>query len=113
MNFRLIAFLLYQLYHQGKSSYFQLVKWYSNYLSICTITKPTIPKSTIKAGNGISGSIAVPPIFLTVPHLKAAPFVGLSGGGTVGMAKIAFFLFFIFVAICRANPSFWRARAAP
>lgn len=113
MKFCIIAFLLYQLYHQGKQNNFQWFKWYSNYLSNCTVSKPTIPKSAINAGKGGSGLIAVPPVFGTVPHLKAAPSLGLKGGGTVGMAKIAFFSFLIFAAIFFANPSFWRISAVP
>ncbi|MDT4328731.1 hypothetical protein ACQE3D_09680 [Methylomonas sp. MS20] len=107
------AFLLYHLSHKEKSVNYQFINWYRYNLLTYTIAIPPIPKSRKKADWWDSGLKAVPPDFAPVPQLEAAPAVGLSGGGTGGMAKIAFFLFFIFVAICRANPSFWRARAAP
>ncbi|WP_157199492.1 hypothetical protein [Methylomonas koyamae] len=103
MKFCKPAFLLPQLYHQEKPTVFQYVKWYSNYLSIYTISIPTNPKSAGKKESGNSYLIAVPPILATVPHLEAAPAVGLRGGGTVGMAKIAFFLFIYFVGVFRRS----------
>lgn len=98
-----LIFLLYQLYRQEKPNYFQYVKWYSNYLSIYTISIPTKPKSAEKTMGGRSGVVAVPPILATVPRLQAAPAVGLRGSGTVGTAKIAFFLFIYFAGIFRRS----------
>ncbi|CAD6880150.1 hypothetical protein [Methylomonas albis] len=107
MKFCKPAFLLYQLYHQEKHAVFQYVKWYSNYLSIYTISIPTKPKSTGKKLGIRHGVVTVPPILATVPHLKATPDVGLRGGGTVGTAKIAFFLFIYFGGIFRRSFPFF------
>jgi hypothetical protein len=106
MKFFKPAFLLYQLYHQEKTNVFQYVKWYSSYLSIYTISIPTKPKAAERAMAGRRGVVTVPPILATVPQLQAAPAVGLRGGGTVGTAKIAFFLFFIFTAFSGVHSRF-------
>lgn len=103
MKFCKPAFLLYQLYQQEKHNVFQYVKWYSNYLSIYTISIPTKPKSAGKTMGGRRGVVTVPPILATVPQLEAAPAVVLRCSGTVGTAKIAFFLFIYFVGVFRRS----------
>ena len=101
MKFCKPELLLSQLYQHEKYNVFQYVKWYSNYLSIYTISIPTKPKSTVKTLGSRRGVVTVPPILATVPQPQATPVVALMGGGTVGMAKIAFFLFIYFVGIFR------------
>lgn len=112
MNFCQSPLVLYQLHHPAKLFYFQYIRWYSNCLFIYTISKPTKPKTEKTPKSGVAGAVGGLIKNATTPAVSRVV-SGLRPGGTAGTAKIAFFLFFIFVAIFRANPSFWRARAAP
>ncbi|QPK65158.1 hypothetical protein IVG45_09595 [Methylomonas sp. LL1] len=101
-------FLLYQLYHQQKTALFQCLKWYSKYLINYTVSIPTKPKADNSLKSGVAGVVGIAAIQATAPAVSRA-IRGLRRGGTVGMAKIDFFLFFLFWRLFEEKPlSWWR-----
>jgi hypothetical protein len=100
-------FLLYQLYHQQKTTLYQGFNWYSKYLFNYTVSIPTKPKAEKSPKSGVAGVVGIAAVPASTPAVSRAV-RGLRRGGTVGLAKIDFFLFFILAAFSDSIARFAR-----